>query len=76
MTRRRTRLTPLVLAVCLAPTIAAAQARGGGPAAPAVVSPEVGSDRRITVRLYAPKAEAVRLDRATHRAYRWAPERR
>ena len=27
-----------------------------------VVSPDVSADRRITVRLYAPKAEAVRLD--------------
>jgi enterochelin esterase-like enzyme len=61
MTRTGAAFSALVLA-CLAPAIAAAQARGGGPAAPAVVSPEVGSDRRITVRLYAPKAEAVRLD--------------
>lgn len=52
----------LALATCLAPAPAAAQARAGGPAAPAVVSPEVSGDRRITVRLYAPKAEAVRLD--------------
>jgi hypothetical protein len=49
MTGARTGFTSLVIAVCLAPAIAAAQARGGGPAAPAVVSPEVASDRRITV---------------------------
>jgi enterochelin esterase family protein len=52
----------LVIAACLVPGTAAAQARAGGPAAPMVVSPEVSADRRITVRLYAPKAEAVRLD--------------
>ena len=62
MTRPRLGLTSLVVAACLAPAIAGAQGRGGGPAAPTVVSPEVASDRRITVRLYAPKAEAVRLD--------------
>jgi enterochelin esterase family protein len=32
-----------------------------GPKAPAFVSPEVSADRKITFRLYAPKAEAVRL---------------
>jgi len=52
-------LTACLLALA---TSAAAQARGGGPAAPVVASPEVSGDRRITVRLYAPKAEAVRLD--------------
>ena len=36
--------------------------RGGGPPTPTVVSPEVGADRRITFRIYAPKAEAVRLN--------------
>jgi enterochelin esterase family protein len=54
-------ITVPVLLLALA-TSAAAQARGGGPAAPVVASPEVSGDRRITVRLYAPKAEAVRLD--------------
>jgi enterochelin esterase-like enzyme len=34
----------------------------GGPQAPQVVSPEVGSDRRITFRLYAPQAQAVRVN--------------
>jgi enterochelin esterase family protein len=34
---------------------------GRGPQAPAVVSPEVGADRRITFRIYAPQAQAVRL---------------
>jgi enterochelin esterase family protein len=43
--------------------IASGQAREGrgGPAAPQVASPEVGADRRITFRIYAPKAGAVRL---------------
>lgn len=49
-----------------APTPAAAapapgQGRGGGPQTPQVVSPEVGADRRITFRLYAPQAQAVRV---------------
>ncbi len=32
-----------------------------GPQGPAVISPEVGADRRITFRVLAPKAEAVRV---------------
>jgi len=52
----------VVSLVTLAPSLAGAQGRAGGPAAPVVVSPDVSGDRRITVRLYAPKAEAVRLD--------------
>jgi enterochelin esterase-like enzyme len=36
--------------------------RGRGQAQPAVVSPEVGADRRITLRLFAPQAQAVRLN--------------
>jgi enterochelin esterase family protein len=39
-----------------------AAAAGRGPAAPAVVSPEVSADRRITFRLSAPQAQAVRLN--------------
>jgi enterochelin esterase family protein len=63
MTRTLIRFTSLLLAAaCLEPAVAGAQARGGGPAAPAVVSPEVSPDRRIMLRLYAPKAETVRLD--------------
>jgi len=50
------------LLLALATPAAAQPARAGGPAAPVVVSPEVSGDHRITVRLYAPKAEAVRLD--------------
>jgi enterochelin esterase-like enzyme len=52
----------LLVAASLVPASTWAQARGGGPAAPTVVSPEVGSDRRITVRLHAPKAAEVRLN--------------
>lgn len=45
-----------------APAAAAPQpGRGGGPQAPAVVSPQVMPDRRIAFRLYAPQAQAVRL---------------
>src|SRR5215210_1574709 len=31
----------------------------GGPAGPAVVSPEVNADRTVTLRLYAPKATEI-----------------
>jgi enterochelin esterase family protein len=37
------------------------QGRGRGGAAPAVVSPEVSADRRITFRINAPQAQAVRV---------------
>src|SRR5688572_7635333 len=36
--------------------------RGRGQAAPAVVSPEISADRRVTFRLSAPQAQAVRLN--------------
>ena len=39
----------------------AAQGRGRGGGAPSVVSPEVSADRRITFRINAPKAQAVRV---------------
>jgi enterochelin esterase-like enzyme len=35
--------------------------RGSGPAAPAFVSPEVFPDKRVTFRVFSPKAEDVRL---------------
>ena len=38
------------------------QGRGRGPAAPPVVSPEVSADRRITFRISAPQAQAVRVN--------------
>jgi enterochelin esterase-like enzyme len=46
-----------------APAAAPAPGQGrGGPQIPQVVSPEVSSDRRITFRLYAPQAQAVRVN--------------
>jgi len=54
-------LLATTLATLCAP--AAAQERPTAPAAPPpVVSPDVSTDRRIALRVYAPKAEAVRLD--------------
>jgi enterochelin esterase-like enzyme len=40
---------------------AAAQGRGGQAAAPVFVSPEIAADRRVTFRIHAPNAQAVRL---------------
>src|SRR5690348_10184870 len=48
----------LVAALVLA---GAAAAQPGRPQTPAVVSPEVQSDRKVTFRIYAPKAESVGL---------------
>src|SRR5262245_66128198 len=45
------------LAVLVLAGVVAAQP--GGPRAPVVVSPEVKSDRKVTFRLYAPRAEKV-----------------
>jgi enterochelin esterase family protein len=60
--------TPAPSAPAGPPAPATAQApaqpgRGGGrgPAAPAFNSPEVGADRRITFRVFAPAAQAIRL---------------
>jgi enterochelin esterase-like enzyme len=44
-----------------APAPTQGQGRGRGGAAPAVVSPEVSADRRITFRINAPQAQAVRV---------------
>ncbi len=54
----------LSIPLCAQPPAApAAQpGRGGrGPQAPAFVSPEIQPDRRVTFRIYAPQAQAVRL---------------
>ena len=62
----------LILSSCMAsavfaqppaqPAAPAAEGRGGrGAAAPQVVSPEIGSDRRVTFRIHAPNAQAIRL---------------
>ena len=40
---------------------APAQGRGGAPPAPTPTSPEVGADRRVTFRVYAPDAQRVEL---------------
>jgi enterochelin esterase-like enzyme len=48
-----------VLILALAPVCA--QAPGGGPATPRIVSPEVLTDRRVTFRLFAPAAKDVQL---------------
>ncbi|HXT40337.1 MAG TPA: alpha/beta hydrolase-fold protein [Candidatus Angelobacter sp.] len=53
-----------VLAVAMLAMLTApfsAKAQRGGPQGPQVVSPEVSADRRVTFRILAPKAEAVRL---------------
>ncbi|MGO9202021.1 MAG: esterase [Limisphaerales bacterium] len=62
ITRTIHKLAPgaVLLAVCLFNPSACAQ-RGRGPQGPQVVSPEVSAERRITFRILAPKAEAVRL---------------
>jgi enterochelin esterase family protein len=53
-----------LIVALIAPTVAAAQAgqgRGRGGGAPPLVSPEVSTDRRITFRINAPQAQAVRV---------------
>ena len=57
------RLLAVVAAVFLSSVPGLGQeGRGGrGPQTPQVVSPEIASDGRVTFRIYAPKAEAVRL---------------
>jgi len=49
----------LCSSLCAQP--AAAPPRGRGPQGPQVTSPEISSDRHITFRILAPKAETVRL---------------
>src|SRR5687767_7655122 len=44
-----------------APNPAAPGPGRGGPQTPQVVSPEVSADRRVTFRIYAPQADAVRV---------------
>jgi enterochelin esterase family protein len=45
----------------LAPGAQAQEGRGGGAAPPQFNSPEVAADRRITFRVFAPQAQAIRL---------------
>jgi enterochelin esterase-like enzyme len=47
--------------IIIAQPAAAPPPRGRGPQGPQVVSPEIASDRHVTFRILAPKAEAVRL---------------
>lgn len=57
-------LSCVTLAAAQAPAQPPGQGRGRGgaaQAAPAVQSPELSPDARITFRIYAPRAEAVRL---------------
>jgi enterochelin esterase family protein len=64
MTKMRYSAGVVAVAACMASAQeASAQARGGrgGSPVPQVVSPEVGADRKITFRVYAPQADAVRL---------------
>jgi enterochelin esterase family protein len=49
-----------VSALAQAPPAPVPQGRGNSPAA-SVVSPEIGADRRVTFRIYAPNAQAIRL---------------
>jgi enterochelin esterase family protein len=61
----------MLAALSCVPSVASAQApappapaqagRGRGNAAPAFVSPEVSTDRRVTFRIFAPDARAIRL---------------
>ena len=44
-----------------APNPAAPGQGRGGPQTPQVVSPEVSAERRVTFRIYAPQADAVRV---------------
>ncbi|MGE3309506.1 MAG: alpha/beta hydrolase-fold protein [Limisphaerales bacterium] len=62
MKRRHASLLVLATALWAAPSlIPSAQAQPRGQQPPAVTSPEVASDRQVTFRIFAPKAEAVQL---------------
>jgi enterochelin esterase-like enzyme len=54
----------LAVVALIAPlnSVGAQPGRGGGPPAPTVVSPELSADRRITFRIHAPNARAIRLN--------------
>lgn len=59
--RTRSLLFVLAGAAALATSRPAPAQDRAGPRPPEVVSPDVSAERKITLRLYAPKAEAVRL---------------
>ena len=54
-------MTKLLTTVLIAVALSASAQRGRGPQGPQVVSPEVHSDRRVTFRVLATNAQAVRL---------------
>ena len=58
---RKTLFSAAVSVLALVPLRVAVQAQRG-PAAPAVVSPEISSDRHVTFRLYAPTANTVTVN--------------
>lgn len=57
----RTSYVPLIAALSLL-TPAFAQPQGRGPRPPAVTSPEVTADHRVAFRIWAPQAQAVRMN--------------
>jgi enterochelin esterase-like enzyme len=61
MTRARKHSLTLAVALLCAVAAPASAQQGRGNAPPQFVSPEVAADRKITFRLYAPNAQAVRL---------------
>jgi enterochelin esterase family protein len=58
---KRIPLFTLAISIVLSAAIPARAQNRGGQRPPTVVSPEVSAERKITFRIYAPKAEAVRL---------------
>ena len=57
MTRRTSMTAPVIAALALTTGVVLEAQRGGG--APQFVSPEVSTDRSVTLRLYAPNAKSV-----------------
>jgi len=62
MNNQRVNILVLAAALLVALSIApSANAQRSGPQGPQVMSPEVSTDRHVTFRILAPKADAVRL---------------
>jgi enterochelin esterase-like enzyme len=59
MNLRKSLLTSVSLILCAATALAQPPAPGRGRGGPAVVSPQIESDGRVTFRIYAPQASAV-----------------
>jgi enterochelin esterase family protein len=51
----------LLIAAITSPNLVAQEGRRGGTPAPRFVSPEVSADRHITLRIFAPQAQGIRL---------------